>query len=879
MLKKFTYRRNSKPLNLFSDGGWKDMTGSQKIGALTGVASAGVGVVGSVINNAQLQNLDSIQSEVDLEKNRKVSATDNESLMAEWNSYEPMSRVTWRDVKGGSAGETAMSILGGAASGASGGASFGGIGAGVGLLGGIFGSIAGRRKAKREAKRLNAEIDLANSTNLSNLLNRADTIEAQKELNLLSNIAAYGGNIHIKPSRKGTFTATAKKHNKSVQEFASQVLANPNNYSSAMVKKANFARNAAKWKHADGGPIKSLFDNNKDNTMIPLAPNTIDWYNIKKIHDRETDSKNMEYIDSKLKKVGFTNNQRIPILARIIEESGGNPKANNHDKGIGLIQWSPDRWDAKGKSLDEQINRIVEEIRDGNPNSTTWTHGGKGTGYKSYSDAYNSFFSKDSSLRDTSHAIVNGFVRPRDRNTDTKRNLDLSNLIYDNMYNRTKYSKGGSLNTNGSTFSNGLTFINNGDSHENNPNEGVLIGYDNEGIPNLVEEGEVIFDDYVFSNRLVANKNLLDKYKLPKSYHNHSFADIAERLSKESSERPNDPISNKGLNDSMTKLQLAQEEIRNNKMEDYNSTNKFERGGTMYKVPKVNIDRRTKDAYLESLKDTFLPTPNGISGRNAKTSLQEWASTLPKNKFQALRNIANNKLSSVDSTILRYAPVVGSLVGMFSGKPNYREAESIERFANSIPYTDYKPIGNFLQYNPMDKSFYTNKLESQAAGSRRALSELSGGNRGAAQASILASDYNYGRQLGDLARQAEEYNMNQRMQVENFNRGTNQANAQMALQAYNFNRDTDKLKSNLIGQAAQMRARERMIDEANRGSNISNLFDNLGNIGRENFINNMIESNPYLLYKTNRSGNINYKGSNGGFLTIKSRRHGKNKNN
>ena len=60
---------------------------------------------------------------------------------------------------------------------------------------------------------------------------------------------ASGGSIHIDPSKKGTFTAAASKHGKSVQEFASQVLANKDNYSPAMVKKANFARNASKWGH------------------------------------------------------------------------------------------------------------------------------------------------------------------------------------------------------------------------------------------------------------------------------------------------------------------------------------------------------------------------------------------------------------------------------------------------------------------------------------------------------------------------------------------------------------------------------------------------------------------------------------------------------
>lgn len=58
-----------------------------------------------------------------------------------------------------------------------------------------------------------------------------------------------GGSIHIAPSKRSTFTAAATKHGMGVQEFASRVLRNKENYSSAMVKKANFARNASKWNH------------------------------------------------------------------------------------------------------------------------------------------------------------------------------------------------------------------------------------------------------------------------------------------------------------------------------------------------------------------------------------------------------------------------------------------------------------------------------------------------------------------------------------------------------------------------------------------------------------------------------------------------------
>jgi hypothetical protein len=62
-----------------------------------------------------------------------------------------------------------------------------------------------------------------------------------------------GGKIYIKPENRGKFTASANRAGMGVQEFASHVLANKDNYSSTQVKRANFAHNAAGWKHATGG--------------------------------------------------------------------------------------------------------------------------------------------------------------------------------------------------------------------------------------------------------------------------------------------------------------------------------------------------------------------------------------------------------------------------------------------------------------------------------------------------------------------------------------------------------------------------------------------------------------------------------------------------
>jgi len=61
------------------------------------------------------------------------------------------------------------------------------------------------------------------------------------------------GGIHINPANKGKFTESANRAGMGVQEFARHVLANKEDYSATQVKRANFARNAAKWKKQFGG--------------------------------------------------------------------------------------------------------------------------------------------------------------------------------------------------------------------------------------------------------------------------------------------------------------------------------------------------------------------------------------------------------------------------------------------------------------------------------------------------------------------------------------------------------------------------------------------------------------------------------------------------
>lgn len=561
-----------------------------------------------------------------------------------------------------------------------------------GLLGSIDQDEVGRDgwfsdKANKLTKELNKQRAMANNQIMANYRTAAENVDAQNDLNALANYAAYGGpltmrytgtmspfgntfadggNIHIKPSKRGTFTAAAKKHGKSVQSFASQVLANKENYSPAMVKKANFARNAAKW-----------------------------------------------------------------------------------------------------------------------------------------------------------------------------------------------HSFGGDLNTNGGDFSNGLIMIGNGGTHEENPMEGVQMGMDAQGIPNLVEEGEVIFNDYVFSDRMDVPNSMRSSLGLSKGK-NLTFAKAAKKLSKEAEERPNDPISRRGLLDSMFKLQQAQESLRQQDQEG-NSGVQYAHGGRMGILfdgpgPDADFLNLSRKAHLfgDSVPDqTLITAPsiydnNGILTPEGLTYSRASHLGVPIEDIQAAESInkeTNDKPNDkrFDLTALRYAPVIGAAIGLgqnIFNKPDYSSSDAILNAANEAGrYTPvgFNPLGDYLTYRPFDRNYYINKLNAQSGATRRAIVNQSAGNRATALAGLLAADYNAQGKLGDLARQAEEYNLAQRQAVEQFNRGTNQANAEMGLKAAMANQETAlKARSQRLSGVAQAMAVRDAVDArrgASMSANFTNLFDSLGNIG------------------------------------------------
>lgn len=550
---------------------------------------------------------------------------------------------------------------------------------------------------------------------------------------------------------------------------------------------------------------------------------------------------------------------------------------------------------------------------------------------------------------------------------------------------------GGDLNTYGGTYNGGLEYINNGDTHENNILGGVPMGSDRDGIPNLVEEGETIWNDYVFSNRLKVPETLTDKYKLNKDI---TFAEASKKLGKEIEETPNDPISKRTFNFFMQDLQQSQEEVKAKKelsriKRQFNKLSPQEQLGilnggpvqednTLLANPNQSNSNNTPQQFAEGgytdrnwlfdnmwdgkpiYQDSYLkgniPYYQGkISnkGYNVKDientdnykNFTKYALTLPdthsywqtlsnktgkdvtylKNNYERLRNDGklgwvhrtplyntdyNIKVPNLETpqqraqelntmiqdfptrepkiyqeeenndllpTYLRYAPVVGSAIGTISSllsKPDESSADAIltaAREAGQYTPISFNPIGDYIQYNPFDRDYYINKLNAESSAARRAIINQSSGNRGNAMAGILAADYNAQNQLGALARQAEEYNLAQRQKVAEFNRGTNMFNTEGIFKADNANQAARMQARNTLlqgtMQAERLRQAARQQLAAERSANLTNLFNNLGNIGRENMNFNILNTSAAFPWAMTNKGESKYKsrkrGNNG----------------
>ena len=398
-------------------------------------------------------------------------------------------------------------------------------------------------------------------------------------------------------------------------------------------------------------------------------------------------------------------------------------------------------------------------------------------------------------------------------NAINKMNLLNSNIASNNIRNMEQnlLSLGGNLFNRGANYDSGLMLINEGGSHESNPNEGIQLGTDEQGNPNLVEQGEVVYKDYVFSNRLHLTEEELKKNFLPTSLKNTTFAYAAEQIGKNLIETPTDNLERNKVESFLQRLANIQEAQRAKMGKQ--GTQQMAYGGNKYSGEEELFDN------LDELKIT--------------------AKKKPLTKLTELGKQAFDTASGINTM---YAPIIANtalgIASMFQ-KPDYTNAELLEREARNIPNNTVSPtyLNDYLTYRPLDRNYYLNQLKGQAGATRNAIMN-SGSNAGNIMANLLAADYNAQNAVANSLMQMDQYNNQQRQAVREFNRGTNQYNAQSAMHANQANAqlalERSKLQNTLLSQAAQYREGADTALMQARTKAIQDIGTQLGQLGKQN---------------------------------------------
>lgn len=434
------------------------------------------------------------------------------------------------------------------------------------------------------------------------------------------------------------------------------------------------------------------------------------------------------------------------------------------------------------------------------------------------------------------------------------------------------------------SFSQGgqLTEIQNGGTHEQNPYGGVPVSIGANGSPNMLEEGETKFNDYVFSDRLFLPKQSLQGLGL-NTKKPITFAEASKELQKEAEERPYDNISKRGLEDGMRKLKGLQEQYKQllgiappnvqGNMFAYGGDEDWDNArahaklvGTPYFGSTVSVPEFT---VTTNRKLPIFPTIPGLPSASSLPIMEPVQVTPYTGSYKVEDEVDTsvnvNGRSRGLTPYLRFAPVLGNAIGVatdlmgLTNTPDNSIADSLQGIVSNTPYTFHR-FGEKAVYRPFDREYHANKLASQTAANRHAILNASNGNAGSAIAGLIGNNFTAQQNLGALYRQGEEFNHNQRMQVLQHNNALDAQNAQMDMQAYNINRGAEAQRVNLAVQRAQLLQRARDMASQGRSANLTGLFNSLGDIGREAFVMNQIRTNPALLYSQDSLGNVFYRG-------------------
>lgn len=424
-----------------------------------------------------------------------------------------------------------------------------------------------------------------------------------------------------------------------------------------------------------------------------------------------------------------------------------------------------------------------------------------------------------------------------------------------------------------SMFPSEVTEFNTGGSHEENPYDGIPQGIAPDGLPNLVEEGEVKYDNYIFSDRLMLNKEDKNKYKFLKG---KTYADAAKAIKKELGidERPNDLIAKTDLAEHLNILSTLQEEERAKRGLRGENRMMYKDGGHIFNGRKSTITSYMDDGFTRK------------EARQAyKLGVDPWDLYDPTLSDDNMKGGANKLGDS--SSWLQAAPAIGNAIGVLTqafNRPDYKHAKELQQSNEEFTPISYTPLTQKMEYKPFDVNYYGNKLGAQAGATRRAIREQTASNPYAATAALLSADANTQSQMGDLYRKAEEYNLAQREKVNTFNRATDSANAEMAMKTAQLNSSLkDRMYSRQLERDAMAAKLKMMEDQAwsqSMSTSMTSMFNNLGDIAKQKMSKEM--ANDYILGQIRANGFdlidgklVPVKKAHGGKLTTRNTRKNK----
>lgn len=359
-----------------------------------------------------------------------------------------------------------------------------------------------------------------------------------------------------------------------------------------------------------------------------------------------------------------------------------------------------------------------------------------------------------------------------------------------------RFRNGGELGTM-DDINNGFIDITNGGTHEQNPLGGVPVNIAEDGLPNLVEQGEMIYNGYVYSDTLRPS----EETKKALGLKGNTYADVLRKAQKYSSERPDDIVAKNYDKYIATSLAMDQEQQKT-------------------------------DKYMKNIKER-----RGIKGHYA-----DWGDWLHDAEMAA-------------PIVGSLGQVVSDWIGN-TNKYDYSEIDEFRKNAGEMqaPVTvGYQDVGQHVKYNPFDTDYMKNIAANQVA-SNNAMLRYASPTAAALQRNIQASNYAGQTAMANAMLAAWQQNdaardrkiaANNSMDFQNA--GNRMSTAQFNANA--INRYREALAQRNLEIAARQAAMRSDIDAAvsnARNINRDTLLSNLGDYGKQNKIYDMIRGESSL---------------------------------